>query len=146
MALQDSGQSLGVADKVMLERRKYKRFQVQDDAVAVLRPFVDMRGPIIDISRGGLAFRYITAKSSQDRSSKLDIMLPDLSFCLGSLPIKKICDFEVTSKLVFGNTKTRRCSVQFRNLTNEQMSQLDHFIENHSVAVKQTISYSINPH
>ena len=106
--------------------------QVQDDAIAVLRPIVDKRGPIIDISRGGLAFRYITAKNSPDRSSKLDILLPDLSFCLGFLPIRTVCDFEVTSKLAFGNTKTRRCSVQFKELTKEQIAQLDHFIENHS--------------
>ena len=121
-----------LGDKKILERRKYKRLQVQNDAIAVLRPIVDKRGPIIDISRGGLAFRYITAKNSPHRSSKLDILLPDLSFCLGSLPIRTVCDFEVTSKLAFGCTKTRRCSVQFRELTQEQMSQLDHFIENHS--------------
>ncbi len=121
-----------LTDKEMLERRKYKRLQVQNDAIAVLRPIVDKRGPIIDISRGGLAFRYITAKNSPDRSSKLDILLSDLSFCLGSLPIRTVCDFEVTSELAFGYTKTRRCSVQFRELTQEQMSLLDHFIENHS--------------
>ena len=77
---------MAIAYQEMLERRKHKRFQVQDDAIAVLRPIVDKRGPIIDISRGGLAFRYITAKESLDRSLKLDILLPDLSFYLGHLP------------------------------------------------------------
>jgi len=105
----------------MLERREYKRSQVQDDAIAVLRPVVDKRGPIIDISRGGLAFRYITAKNSPDRSSKLDILLPDLSFCLGFLPIRTVCDFEVTSQLAFGYTINRRRSVQFRELLTRQL-------------------------
>ena len=116
----------------MLERRKHKRFLVQDDAIAVLRPNVDKRGPIIDISRGGLAFDYITGKDSSDRSSKLDILLPDLGFYLGHMPIRTVSDLEVASGLAFRGIKRRRCSVQFGKLTQEQMSQLGHFIQNHT--------------
>ena len=116
----------------MRERRKHKRFLVQDDAIAVLRPNVDKRGPIIDISRGGLAFRYITGKDSPDRSSKLDILLPDLRFYLGHMPISTVSDFEVTSELPFRGIKRRRRSVQFGKLTQEQMSKLGHFIQNHT--------------
>lgn len=116
----------------MLERRKHKRFLVQDDAIAVLRPNVDKRGPIIDISRGGLAFGYITSKDSSDRSSKLDILLPDLRFYLGHVPIRTVSDFEITSELAFRGIKRKRCSVQFGKLTQEQVSQLGHFIQNHT--------------
>ena len=123
---------MAIAHKEMLERREHKRFQVQDDAIAVLRPIIDKRGPIIDISMGGLAFRYITAKPSSDRSSKLDILLPDLSFYLGHLPVRTVRDFEVTSEYALGNTKTRRCSVQFRKLTQQQISQIESFMENHT--------------
>lgn len=123
---------MAIAYQEMLERRKHKRFQVQDDAIAVLRPVVDKRGPIIDISRGGLAFRYITAKESSDRSSKLDILLPDLSFYLGHLPIRTVRDFEVTSDYALASTKTRRCSVQFKKLTQKQISLIESFMENHT--------------
>ena len=123
---------MAIAYQEMLERREHKRFQVQDDAIAVLRPIVDKRGPIIDISRGGLAFRYITAKESSDRSLKLDILLPDLSFYLGHLPIRTVRDFEVTSEYALRSTKTRRCSVQFRKLTPKQISQIESFMENHT--------------
>ena len=123
---------MATAHKEMLERRKHKRFQVQDDAIAVLRPVVDLRGPIIDISRGGLAFRYISSKESSGQSSKLDILLPDLSFYLGHLPIRTVHDFEVTSEYTLGNTKTRRCSVQFRELTQKQISQIENFMKNHT--------------
>jgi hypothetical protein len=116
----------------MLERRKHKRFLVQDDAIAVLRPSVDKRGPIIDISMGGLAFGYITSKDSSDRSSKIDILLPDLRFYLGQVPIRTVSDFEITSELAFRGIKRRRCSVQFGKLTQEQVSQLGHFIQNHT--------------
>ena len=123
---------MAIAYKEMLERRKHKRFLVQNDAIAVLRPIVDKRGPIIDISRGGLSFRYITAKESRGRSLKLDILLPDLSFYLGHLPIRTIRDFEITSEYAIGSTKTRRCSVQFRKLTPEQISQIESFMDNHT--------------
>ena len=116
----------------MLERRKHKRFLVQDDAIAVLRPSVDKRGPIIDISRGGLAFSYVTGKDSTDRSSKLDILLPDLRFYLGHMPIRTVSDLEITSELPFRGIQTRRRSVQFQELTQEQMSHLEHFIQNHT--------------
>jgi len=123
---------MAIAYQEMLERRKHKRFQVQDEAIAVLRPIVDKRGPIIDISKGGLAFRYITAQESSGRSSKLDILLPDLSFYLGHLPIRTVRDFEVTSEYALGSTKTRRCSVQFGKLTPKQISQIESFMENHA--------------
>ena len=123
---------MAIAYQEMLERREHKRFQVQDDAIAVLRPIIDKRGPIIDISKGGLAFRYITAKESSDLSLKLDILLPDLSFYLGHLPIRTVRDFEVTSEYALGSTKTRRCSVQFRKLTQKQISQIESFMENHT--------------
>jgi hypothetical protein len=123
---------MAIAYQEMLERREHKRFQVQDDAIAVLRPVVDKRGPIIDISRGGLAFRYMTAKESSDRSSKLDILLPDLSFYLGHLPIRTVRDFEVTSEYALASTKTRRCSVQFKKLTQKQISLIESFMENHT--------------
>ena len=123
---------MAIAYQEMLERRKHKRFQVQDEAIAVLRPIVDKRGPIIDISKGGLAFRYITAQESSGRSSKLDILLPDLSFYLGHLPIRTVRDLEVTSEYALGSTKTKRCSVQFRKLTPKQISQIESFMENHT--------------
>jgi hypothetical protein len=116
----------------MLERRKHKRFQVQDDAIAVLRPSVDKRGPIIDISRGGLAFSYITGEDSADRSSELDILLSDLGFYLGHMPIRTVSDLEITSELPFRGIKTRRRSVQFGKLTQEQISHLERFIQNHT--------------
>jgi hypothetical protein len=123
---------LGLADKKMLERRKHKRFQVQDDAVAVLRPSVDKRGPIIDISMGGLAFSYVTSKDSSNRSSRLDILLPDLSFYLAHMPIRTVSDFKVTSESPFRSIESRRRSVQFGKMTQEQMSQLERFIQNHT--------------
>ena len=51
--------------KELMERRKHKRFQVQDSVFVVLRapwPRSAKVGQIIDMSRHGLAFRYIAGE------------------------------------------------------------------------------------
>lgn len=62
--------------KELFERRKHKRFHVQDGAFAVLRPhYAELLGQIIDISRGGVSFRYIASEELSNGSFKLDILL-----------------------------------------------------------------------
>jgi hypothetical protein len=74
-----------------VDRRKHRRFRVPESAFVTLRA-PDVRvAQIIDISRGGLAFRYI------------------------------------------GEGLTKRNSVQFGQLTAQQMSQLQCFIRDHTV-------------
>jgi hypothetical protein len=74
----------------LVERRRHKRFQVPEGAQVSLRLPKTRMGQIIDISMGGLAYRYV-----------------DDGF-------------------------TRRSSVKFGQLTNEQISSLEYFIENHT--------------
>ena len=49
--------------------RKYQRFKAQDGAFALLWPYFSKRGQIIDISLGGLAFRYIASEEESNASS-----------------------------------------------------------------------------
>ena len=77
--------------KKLVDRRKHKRFRVPESAFVTLRAHDVRVAQIIDISRGGLAFRYV------------------------------------------GEGLTKRNSVQFGQLTAQQMSQLQCFIQNHTV-------------
>ena len=50
-----------VADeKPIIERRKHKRFTVRAGASVTFVPYFSKQGQIVDISEGGLAFRYIS--------------------------------------------------------------------------------------
>ena len=116
--------------KKIVERRKHNRFQVKSPSFTVLRPDANKLGQIIDISRGGLAFRYDIANEAQgNRASQLAI-LADNSFCLDKVPIKTISDFELDTAGIF--KKMRRCGVQFGKLTPDQTSHVEFFIRNHA--------------
>jgi hypothetical protein len=125
----------------IVEQRRYGRYAVPTGSFVALDPQNSILGQIMDISMGGLAFRYMDSKQPMDESY-LDIFLTERDFCLGKVPIKAVSDYEidntVTCKLVEGVpyrcTTMRRSSVQFGELTHHQMSQLEHFIQNHTTS------------
>ena len=126
--------------EVQVERRKHKRFQAPDRSFAVHGPHVTDRSQIIDIGRGGLAFRYACSTKRLNRSFELDMLFADLdilfseaSFYLGKVPIKTISDIR-DNQTPFGSITMRRCGVQFGELTPDQVSQLEYFIQTHTTA------------
>ena len=121
--------------KKQVDRRRHKRFQVRDSAFVVLRapwPHFTKVGQIIDISRQGLAFRYIADEGRSNGSSELEILLGNQSFYLDKVPFKTISDSKTDNDIPFSSIKMRRSGVQFGKLTPEQISQLKYFIWNHT--------------
>ena len=122
--------------KELVERRKHERFQAEDGALAVLRrpwPHPTTLGQIIDISMGGLAFRYIAGEERSHEPSELEILSGDCSFRLDKIPFETISDFKIANEAPFKFIEMRRSGVQFGELRPEQMSQLEYFIQNHAI-------------
>jgi c-di-GMP-binding flagellar brake protein YcgR len=123
--------------KEILDKRRYERFQVPTySAYAAFRshrPGSFIMGKIVDISLGGLAFRYFPRPKASNRSFHIDIFLMDGSFSLNKVPVQTISDFEIDSETSFG-LETRRCSVQFGDLTDNQKFNLRYFIQTYSSA------------
>ena len=123
--------------KEIVDQRRWARFEVpSDSAFAVFkrhrfRP--SLMGKIVDIGLGGLSFRYIAGKKCSSRSSKIDILLSDGSFCLNKVRVDTISDFEIDSETSVG-LETRQCGVQFGDLTDSQNSGLRYFIQTHTTA------------
>jgi hypothetical protein len=117
----------------VVERRRHKRFQAGEGAYAAVRPQYDKIGQIIDVSRGGLAFRYMVSGSREDASSELDIFLIGDGFHLDKVPFQTVSDEEISERLSPSSQKMRRCSVQFGELTQMQILKLKEFILNHTV-------------
>jgi len=119
------------------DRRKHRRFQLHDSAFVVFRapwPHSTKVGQIIDISRQGLAFRYIADEGWSNGSSELEIVLANHSFYLDKVPFKTISDSKTDNDVPFSSIEMRRSVVQFGDLTPNQISQLEYFIWNHTTS------------
>jgi hypothetical protein len=121
--------------KKSAERRKHKRIRVKSGAFVGVGPHFNQVGPLVDISTGGLAFCYM-ARKKQPNGLSLDIFLTDGDFYLSYVPFKAVFDSEISNNIA-GYTPIRRCRVQFGDLTEIQLSHLEHLIENHTTSEVQ---------
>ena len=115
----------------LVERRKHKRFELGDDAFVMFGPQSlpsAMAGKIIDISWDGLAFLYVTSKKRENGSFELGITLPYQGFYVGKMPGKVISDVEIADEDIEGHVMTRRCGVQFGELSQDQMFELEYLM------------------
>jgi hypothetical protein len=117
--------------KEWVERRKHKRFEVPIGVFVAFRPHDTKLGEIVDISTGGLAFRYLATKEPSNGSCKLKIFPTEGDSYLNDVLFETITDFG-TYEIPFTSITMRRSGVQFGELTHNQMSQLQHFIHNHT--------------
>ncbi|MBW2174759.1 MAG: PilZ domain-containing protein [Deltaproteobacteria bacterium] len=117
--------------KKSAEQRKHNRIRVKSHAFVGVGPHFNQVGPLTDISKGGLAFCY-TARKKQPNGLSLDIFLTDGDFCLSYVPFKEVSDSEVPNNTA-GYAPIRRCRVQFGDLTENQLSRLEHIIQKHNI-------------
>ena len=119
----------------MDEKRGHKRFGAKGGTFAVLGPHVKNLGRIIDISKGGLAFSYHENGEPLHKLFELDILLGDNGFYLDKVPFNAVWDFQVVidEEAPASSLAPRRCGVQFGALSDDQESQLDYFIQNHTL-------------
>ena len=122
-----------MGNKKIVERRKNKRFQAAKNTYAVLRARGSKLGRVIDISKGGLAFRYVSVGQRLKGPLELDLLSHQYDYRIDKIPVKVITDLEVANKKVFKSTTLKRVGVQFGKLTREQKSKLEHFIRDHAV-------------
>jgi len=142
--------------KKRVERKAHKRFQVNKDAFALIRPAATEQlcvadrsmaetafavyqskpvrfGRINNISMGGLSFRYITGEERSKQSLVLDILVADSGFNLENLTFKNIADVEMDDGFAINSFKMRVNRVQFEGLEPAAIMKLKHFVENYSV-------------
>lgn len=124
------------------EQRKHKRYQVPSGSFVALGTGDAILGQIIDISMGGLAFRYIDTKElAHADESYLDIFMTEHNLCLIRVPFKTISEYEIANTVVCkmvdgippGCRSMRRGGVEFGELTSEQRAQLEYCIQNHTM-------------
>jgi len=124
-------------NKEFAERRKHERFKVKNGAIAMIRlsnilATTQKYCQIINISKGGLAYRYIIRNDESNEPVKLDLLFIQDSICsayLKYVSLKTVWVSNVDSKTSFSKLKTIEQCVQFGKMTLQQESQLDRFLE-----------------
>ena len=140
----------------MINRRKHKRYRAKSGTFALLRStsielnkIRDMSmgeigfaviksrpikmGQIINISKNGLAFDYIERQSKTINVFKLDILFAEDAYFLGKVLFRPIFDYAIVPEIPFNSFTIRRCGVQFGELTAQQESKLEYFVNQHTL-------------
>ncbi len=115
-----------------IERRKNIRYKVVEGAYAAISPGSHRLGQILDISMGGISFKYIDNINYQESRTQQEdsIFLSSIGCYVGDLPFKTIGDYEVSDNTSFNSLKARKRHVQFTELNFKQLYDLDHFLQN----------------
>jgi c-di-GMP-binding flagellar brake protein YcgR len=131
-----------IPQEEMVDHREHVRYRVPKDSFVTIGSDEPILGQIMDISMGGIAFRYMDSKKPTDES-RLDMFLTEGDMCLGQVPIKAVSDYEIPNTVLCKTVDEippscrtmRRCGVQFGDLTQHQRSQLQHYIQNHTTGI-----------
>ena len=121
------------------EQRAHKRFEVPMGSFVSLGSNSSVLGQILDVSMGGLSFRYIGDEPKN--GSHLDIFSTEHDFHLGKISYKPVKDFEIDNQVLYKmggkahpHCRTmRRGSVKFHKLSRKQRSELKKFLQTHAV-------------
>ena len=114
------------------ERRKSQRFKAAYGAFAVLGPENSKLGQIKDISLDGLAFKYLADEARSNNAGELDIIIRQNCFCVKSIPVQTVSDFELARENIFSTVRLRQQGVKFGELTSDQTSQLEFILKHHT--------------
>ena len=118
--------------KERVDRRKNKRFQARKGVFIGVGPYDVQVGRLRNISVDGLAFRYLGSDEKLS-GSYVDMFMTDGDFYLGKLPIRIISDCRVISETSSGAVTLKECWVEFKELTPQQKTKLEEFIEKYTV-------------
>ena len=119
----------------MTEKRKHKRFNVEIGSLLVLEPRSrEKLGDILNLSRGGLAYRYVPDTVQPLNSFEIDIFwVPGDSSFLNNVPCITISDSDAARRFPIDRNKYRLRGVQFRELAESQISRLEFCILKYTI-------------
>jgi hypothetical protein len=113
------------------EKRKFKRLKGKDGAFAAfIRPneLISM-GQIQDISLGGLCIRYLSIDGDKNGCSEMKIFGSNDRFIhVDRVECRIVYDQEVP-ECSWEQISTKRCGVEFKNLSVRHLSMLQDFID-----------------
>ncbi|NOX79772.1 MAG: PilZ domain-containing protein [Deltaproteobacteria bacterium] len=114
-----------------MERRRHKRFNVSENALAFINNAPCM---IHDISEGGMMLQSVVLEDEPADTLKLDIFVGSDNFYLQDVPVHLVSRSRRQSAVPFSIVQVKCYGFQFGELTEQQKSRLDYFIARNTVA------------
>ena len=114
-------------DPTQTERRQYERYKVTNLVVALPKRSSAQIAKIINISKGGMAVRYLDQSDWLGSASTIDVVA-NSNFFMSNIPISAVSDFKIENDVSFSIIRERQCCLQFGELSPEQRDKLDEFI------------------
>jgi len=120
-------------DTNLKERRTHKRYKVKMEAFAALASHY-LIGQIKNISKGGISFTCIANVKPDSRIFEIEIFTQDDQFHLREIPFKIVSELDVEDRIPSSSLQKKQINGVFLELTDSQVSQLEHFLKNYIVA------------
>lgn len=120
-------------NRILEERRQHKRFLATDGTYAIFGKYSNKLGQVVDISNGGLAFRYNDNENRSTDEFHLSIMVAgatDMNEEI-SFTAKTITDFEISRGTKYFMPQ-RQTHVEFVELSEDQKELLKKLIMNYT--------------
>lgn len=122
-------------EEAFIERRKHERFEVKSGAVVGVpntKSGYACLGRFINISKGGLAFRYDDKKVESTGVVKVDILSAQDSFYLYDIPVETVWISDAGIDPTSSRLTTKAIGVKFKELSPKQQVGLDVFIQKYT--------------
>lgn len=110
------------------EKRRFTRFKVCEGVFAHLNSEGSMIGEVMNVSEGGLAFKYLNDLSLPPKHSTLNVFTLGGKFFLRDLPVKTISNTEMHREMDFSSIRMRRAGMAFGAVTESQRNALRRLI------------------
>jgi hypothetical protein len=121
------------------EQRNNIRFIAQDNVIVALRNSSTKIGEVKDISKGGLSFEHTYQEDLNREPSKKGILLWTNGFWMSTVSCRVVYDIPIPTPAEYESLTirliTRRCGIQFEALSEDQMAQLDFFLNTYTTAI-----------
>ena len=123
--------------KIFVERRACRRFYIEGFA---LNSDASVCAHLIDVGKGGMAFRYVDDKSSWSTKQEEQGTISGQNFYLENIPLITVAE----SELYNGIYTIRRHGVKFGTLTPGQRNTVEKLITDHVAELKKDANRSNN--
>jgi hypothetical protein len=112
-----------------VDRRQSERFPVTSEVFLSFRPNFERIGSVKDISETGICFEYLAfEKNERLEYVEVDIFSGSQNFYISRVPCRVVYDNRRDAAFILHDAETRRCGLQFQQLTAHQASHLAAFL------------------